>query len=210
MAYSEIYLYSPLSPYTVCEGQNRALLLQFILSEIYHAKDAHQKDDPLEFVFSSPACFFPYDWSCEVGSLNKIQEHAQLLEYAFPELQEATEQLHACLDEALKHVTMHRHLNEEISSEELRRDLSELVRNLQPFIAICKENENLLLFLLKNADEFEELCGQGSLNELLKRLFPEGLEKIAHLLRQGYQSRGFDTLLPEIDRLVSEPVLKLE
>ena len=177
MAYSEIYLYSPLSPNTVCEGQNRALLLQFILSEIFHAKDAHKKDDPLEFVFSSPACFFPYDWSCEVGSLNKIQEHAQLLEYAFPELQEGTEQLHACLEEALKRVTMRRRDNEEISSEELQRDLAELVRNLQPFLTICKENENLLLFLLKNADEYEDLCGQNSMNALLKRLFPEGLEK---------------------------------
>lgn len=203
MAYSEIYLYSPLSPKTVSEGQNRSLLLQFILSEIFHAKDAHQKDDPLEFVFSSPACFFPYDWSSEVGCLNKIQEHAELLEYAFPELQVATEQFHACLDEALLKVNARRRAGEEISTEELKSYLGELIRNLQPFLIANKDSENLLLFLLKNGDEFVELCGQESLSALFNRMHPEGLEKVAHILRQGYQSRGFDTLLPEIDRLVS-------
>lgn len=206
MAYSEIYLYSPLSPNTVRDGQNRALLMQFILSEIFHAKDAHQKDDPLEFVFSSPACFFPYDWSCEVGCLNKIQEHAQLLEYAFPELQEATEQFHACLDEALAKVTARRRIDEEIPHEELSGYLTELTRNLQPFLIACKESENLLLFLLNNADEFTQLCGPSAVDDLLRRMYPEGVEKIAHLLKQGYQSRGYDTLLPEIDRLISAHV----
>ncbi len=202
MAYSEIYLYSPLSPHTVCEGQNRALLLQFILSEIFHAKDAHEKDDPLEFVFSSPACFFPYDWSCEVGCINKIEEHGHLLEYAFPELQEATEQFHACLEEALRYVTSQRKIGEEISTPKLKNALADMVRHLQPFLIAAKESENLLLFLLKNGGEFSELCGPATLPELLKRLYPDGLEKITGLLKQGYQSRGFDTLLPEIDRLI--------
>lgn len=203
MAYSEIYLYSPLSPNTVGEGHNRALLLQFILSEIFHAKDAHQKDDPLEFVFSSPACFFPYDWSCEVGCLNKIQEHAQLLDYAFPELEEATQNFHSCLDESLSRVSSHRQLNEDIPTDELKTDLGQLLQFLQPFLHTCRENENLLLFLLKNGDEWISLCGEGSFSQLLAFLYPDGLEKIAHLLRQGYQSRGFDTLVPEIDRLIS-------
>ncbi len=199
MPYSEIYLYSPLSPKTVCEGQNRALLLQFILSEIFHAKDAHQKDDPLEFVFTSPACFFPYDWSCEVGCLNKIQEHAGLLEYAFPNLQEATEQFHNHLDQILATVIAHGRAGEEISTGALRAALSQIYRYLQPFLIAEKESENLVLFLLKNADEINEL---DDFQSLLKRMFPEGLESITHLMRQHYQSRGYDNLLPEIDRLM--------
>lgn len=203
MAYSEMYLYSPLSPKTVHEEPYRALLLQFILSEIFHANTSLHKDDPLEFVFSSPACFFPYDWSREVGCLNKIQEHTRLLPHAFPSLQPAITQFDAHLHSILKEVISCRQCAEDLSPDTLKEDLSLLCHYLQPFLAICRESENLLLFLLKNADELKELCGPSSVSTLLHQLYPEGLEQVAHILRKGYQSRQFDILLPEIDALIS-------
>lgn len=205
MAYSEIYLYSPLSPNTVYEEPNRSLLLQFILSEIFHA-NTYQKDDPLAFVFSSPACFFPYDWSHEVGCLNKIQEHGRLLGYAFPRAEKTIEQFHLHLNEALQYIIDCHQCGEEVPSDTLKNFLGVLNEQLFPFLLLCKESENLLLFLLKNADEWKELCGPSSLTILLNQMYPEGLEKMSHLLRKGYQSRGFDTLLPEIDRLLSAHV----
>lgn len=203
MTYSEMYLYSPLSPKTVHEEPYRSLLLQFILSEIFHANASQHADDPLKFVFSSPACFFPYDWSREVGCLNKIQEHARLLSHAFPTLQEAIAQFDAHLYSMLKEVISCRQCGEDLSPDTLKEDLSLLSHYLEPFLTVCRENENLLLFLLKNADELQELCGPCSLSTLLRQMYPEGLEQVAHILRKGYQSRQFDILLPEIDQLIS-------
>lgn len=203
MPYSDIYLYSPLTIKTIKEGQNRALLLQFILSELFYAMDADKKDDPLEFVFSSPACFFPYDWSYEVGSLNKIKEHAKLLPIAFPKLNKAIISFDLHLDEVLSKVLTSKNKKEEIPKEVLSADLNELYQLLQPFIIACKDSENLLLFLIKHPEEIAQLSQPENLSSLLAKMFPEGFDNISHLIRREYKSRGFHNLLPEIDRILS-------
>ncbi|NGX38181.1 MAG: hypothetical protein K1000chlam2_01353 [Chlamydiae bacterium] len=203
MPYSDIYLYSPLSIKTVKEGHNRALLLQFILSEIFHALDAEKKEDPLEFVFSSPACFFPYDWSYEVGCLNKIGEHSKLLNHAFPKLHASTEAFENCLDDILTKVLARKKLHEPLPTEELLKDLNALYTHLEPFLIACKDSEDLLLFLFKNSEEIGELVNPENFHMLLKKMFPEGLEAISHLIRCEYQKRGFQSIMPEIDRILS-------
>lgn len=174
MPYSDIYLYSPLSIKTVQEGHNRALLLQFILSELFHAMDAGKKEDPLEFVFASPACFFPTDWSYEVGCLNKIGEHAELLPYAFPKLQEDIHTFRSSLDTALVDVYSRKKDQKNIPPEEMQEQLHELYQLIKPFLVVCKNSENLLLFLFKNREEIEELAYPGSFQSLLAIMFPEG------------------------------------
>ena len=203
MPRSAIYLYSPFSVKTVKEEKNRALLIQFILSELFHAKDAYKKDNPLEFVFSSPACFFPYDWSYEIGCLNKLHEHALLLEYAFPSLQEPLKDFHQCLDRTFAIIAEHKKNKGEISNKELLSCLKNLYLKLHPFIFECKDSENLLLFLLKNIEEISELAYPQDLTDLLSGMYPEGIQHLGSFLRSEYQKRGFTTLLPEIDRLLA-------
>ncbi|NGX47423.1 MAG: hypothetical protein K1000chlam3_00796 [Chlamydiae bacterium] len=174
MPYSDIYLYSPLSIKTVQEGHNRALLLQFILSELFHAMDAEKREDPLEFVFSSPACFFPNDWSYDVGCLNKIGEHAELLPHAFPKLQESIHTFRTCLDISLADVYTRKKLRETIPTEEMQEKLHELYLHLKPFLIACKEDKDLLLFLLKNKEEMEELTHPDTFPSLLAKMVPEG------------------------------------
>ena len=203
MAYSDIYLYSPLSIKTVKEGHNRTILLQFILSEIFYALDAEKKEDPLEFVFSSPACFFPYDWSYEVGALNKISEHAKLLIYAFPKLEESAKGFTSTLDEILTKLLDCKKEKQKIDQKQLARDLQKLYFLLEPFIVNCKESEDLLLFLLKNTDEIIQLAHPETLNSLLAKMYPEGLDAVAHHIRREYQKRGFHSLTQDLDKLLS-------
>lgn len=203
MAYSDIYLYSPLSIKTVTEGHNRSLLLQFILSELFHAMDADKKDHPLEFVFSSPACFFPYDWSYEVGCLNKVSEHAELLAFAFPTLEEAYANFTQSLNEILTKVIARKKQKEKIPRAELLADLKELYTLLEPFLIECNQSESLLLFLLKSREEIDELSEPQHLTSLLKKMHPEGLDAISHLMQREYKNRGFHAMLPEIERMLS-------
>lgn len=203
MTRPDIFLYSPFSTKTIKDPINRALLIQFILSELFHAKDAHKKDDPLEFVFSSPACFFPYDWSYEIGCLNKIYEHAQLLDYAFPNHPENLKRFHECLDHTFALIAEHKKQKRDISNKELVCCLKNLYLKLHPFIFECKDSENLLLFLLKNIEEIAELAYPQDLTDLLSDMYPEGTQHLGNFLRLEYQKRGFTTLLPEIDRLLA-------
>lgn len=176
MAYSDIYLYSPLSVKTVAEGHNRALLLQFILSELLHAMDAKNQ----EYVFTSPACFFPYDWSYEVGCLNKMSEHARLLPSAFPELPKEILAFQTALEQAI----------------ETRENFNLLFTLLEPFLIACKQSESLLLFLLRHHEEID-------VTALLKKMAPKGLEELSHLMQREFKNRGFHALIPEIEQLMS-------
>lgn len=198
MPYSDIYLYSPLSIKTV--GHNQPLLLQFILSELFYAMDADKKDHPLEFVFSSPACFFPYDWCYEVGCLNKISEHAELLPHAFPTLASEVGTFDAALKKILSEVTAKKEKKEKIPKSELLEGLNRLYTLLEPFLIFCSQSEHLLLFLLKHKEEIDELGHPGSLTQLLKKIAPQ---PSVEMMQREFQNRGFQALIPEIDRLLS-------
>lgn len=182
MPYSDIYLYSPLSIKTVQEGHNPALLLQFILSELFHATDAGKKEDPLEFVFATPACFFPHDWSYEVGCLNKIAEHAELLPYAFSKLQVATHSFRTTLDTILVETIVRKKNQESIPRKEMLEKLHRLYTLLEPFLLSCKQSEEFLLFLMKNKDEIDELAYPGTFQALLAKMYPEGLKKVSGVM----------------------------
>lgn len=200
MTYSEVYLYSPLSVKTVQEGKNGALLIQFILSELLHAMDAGKKEAPLEFVFSSATCFFPYDWAYETGCLNKMKEHGTLLPHAFKNCDPLVEEFNDQLLKTLTYFKSYQKINKKLSLPELLDHLRSLYHCLGPFFLLCKESENLLLFLLRKQKEIEQLAYPENFQSLLLRMFPEGLEDISHLIHQEYQNRGFHSLLSEIDQ----------
>lgn len=202
ISHSSAHHHSPFSMKTVGEDQNRALLLQFILTELLNAKDAHEKNDPLEFVFSSPACFFPNDWSYEIGCLNKIYEHSTLLEYAFPDFLQQITVFKTHLDRILSSIMLHKKNKTAVKNSTLHTYFKELYAHLYPFLIACRDNEGLLLFLLKNQKDIGEIAFPDNLNALLNKMFPEGLKKLSETLRTNYQSRGFTTLLSEIDELL--------
>jgi len=206
MPYSDIYLYSPLTIKTVKEGQNRAILLQFILSELFHAMESGKKDDPLAFVFSSPACFFPVDWSYELGCLNKIADHARLLCYGFGKLTTSIHLFQEALEGALANVVSKKKRHEEMCPSELLPFLQKLYTLLQPFLIACSESEPLLVFLLKHPEEIARLGAPENLGSLLSRMYPEGLEKVSPVIQREYRSRNATAIMPELDNILTQYV----
>lgn len=203
MPYSDIYLYSPLTIKSVKEGHNRAILLEFILAELIHAMESDKKEDPLDFVFATSACFFPADFSLEVGCLNKVGDHAKLLPYAFPTLKSSIHAFNKTQTKVFDTVYAKKKMGVDLSHEELLMGLREIYYELVPFLIACKESEDLLLFLLKNSEEIGTLGGSENVGRLLMKMFPEGHDKIAHLIRRGYQAKGDQKLLEEMDRIQS-------
>lgn len=106
------FYHSPFSPKTVATEEGASLLLQFILSEFLNGP---LKESPHK-------TFTPFDWSTEIGSYNKVQEHAQLLIHAFPSL----------VEEARSFAN------------------SPCLPLLKPFVQACKGSPHLLSFLRKH------------------------------------------------------------
>lgn len=178
------------------EKGNRALLLQFILSDLICAHQVVLGKQPSERLLSTRGRLFPYDWSSEVGSLNKLIEHAHLLKQAFPDYQEQSHAFRGCLDTIIHKVQSN-------SKEQNFKGLNSLFHHLLPFLILAKESESLLLYLLQNKEAIYQIAGVQSPSELINQIFPEGLERLSILLKEGYAKRGFAALLPEIDNLLS-------
>ncbi len=156
-------MHSPLSPATANTKRARALLLQFILREILDAQQGTLQYVPRSY-------FYPSDWSHEVGCLNRLEEHLQLLTHAFPELSKESRALEKILDILIR--------------SQDPKHLKKLYTALLPFINASKDNENLLFFLLKHQRALSELSSLKN----LKSLIPKNAEQ---RLVDAFSARGF-------------------
>ncbi len=176
-------LMSPLSTADSDETHHRGLVLQFLLSSLFNAHRALLEGKQL---LSAHPRFFPYDWSrASLGPLNQALEHLLLLKRAFPEMADEVKAVEACFFEALS----------------ASFDLSALKRiytYLEPLLICCKEDENLMFFLLKSHKEIDSLMEEDHLYRLLFSLFPEGLSEWGEALCDCYHERGFFSVIPEL------------
>ena len=82
-------------------------------------------------------------------------------------------------------------------------EIKNLYIDLEPFIASCSKSETLLLFLVKHESEINELADPESLTSLLTKLFPRGLEQVAHIIKRQYKDRGFPSDQLQLEELLS-------
>ena len=150
----QLFFHVPFSPSTVAEGQSPALLLQFIIRELLRASEYLSKS-------SSPQVA-PFDWAWKLGSAHKMQEFAQLLPLAYPEMSKEAAQF-------INH---------------LHSPCVELFALLDPFIKASQKSENLLYFLLKHQKS-------PTIKLMLDKICPQGLDQIKIDIVLQYQKRGF-------------------
>lgn len=197
---ADIYLSSPLCSQTVSNPEGCALLLQFILSEFFQCIDWNKKENPIEFLLSKPACFFPFDLSSAVGCLNKIEEHSHLLSDAFPEMMKEIGDFQATLKTTVLKVIDHKNQKKKISHSDVMGALSRLYQNILPFLIACKESENLVLFLLRHSEKIQLFSQTKGVEYLIEEMFPtRNFDEV----RKRYDIRGFSAEIAEFDELVT-------
>lgn len=187
------------SPHALGEKHNRSLLIQFLSSEIiasYHAVLTGN----WEALISPPHRFFPYDWAAKIGHLNKIQEYSLLLKKSFPDKLRHVNNFAKTLSKTFDSLSK----KKEITSQELQQLVQKIYLCLEPFIETCKENENLLYFLLKNRETIESLKGKGYLHSFILKIHPCGLETLGEKMCDQYHQRGFFSQIPEFKLLLTE------
>lgn len=196
---AEVFFYSPFSPSNVSEETNKVFLLQFILSEIIHCWTAIKKSEPLFAIFQTSRGFFPYDWSHSTGHLNKAQEHASLLKYAFPDQRETGQAFLTLLMETIHWVSLHCH-EDSSNHPELIVLIRKLYLHLEPLLKECSSSENLIFFLLKHQTALIDICP--TFTSFLIGLYPEGLSRLKDSLCDHYHRRGFASVIPELKLLI--------
>ncbi|MES2122773.1 MAG: hypothetical protein V4492_08370 [Chlamydiota bacterium] len=189
--------FSLLSPQMLAEKEHRGLLLQFLLSDLFEAEKAFSNGADWVWILSSHPSMIPYDWAMRTGYLNKVQEHAILLKESFPELPRKFQALERILN---------KHLHPQIknSSDSFYAVIRKIYLALEPFLLLCKENENLLFFLLKNKSVLDRMMQKDSLKGFLAKAYPEGMDKLGEKMCDRYHRRGFFSQIPEFKLLLSD------
>ncbi len=185
------------APQSLGEIQHRSLLVQFLLFEVFECYRALQQNR-WEALLTAHPRFFPYDWALATGHLNKLQEHTLLLESSFPGSPNEISRLQQTLGAAME--TLLQKFTKRKATETLRQ----LYRDLEPFIERCRDDENLLSFLLKHRRTVDNLTQEGHLHQFLLKLHPEGLETLGEKMCDQYHQRGFFSQIPEFKLLLTE------
>jgi hypothetical protein len=187
------------SPQALSEIENRGLLVQFLLFELIEAVKSVQTGKP-EAVISSHPRFFPYDWSSKIGYLNKVQEHALFLKKSFPDHAKSVKNFEKVLSKTLASLLG----KKKIQPRQLETSLLSIYTALEPLIEACRENENLLFFLLKNHQTIDALTRKGYFSDFLQKMHPSGLESLGEKMCDQYHQRGFFSQIPEFKLLLTE------
>jgi hypothetical protein len=174
-----LFFHSPFSPIHVQHEQSASLLLQFFLSALFSLE---KQIDKKTFI---PHSFFLCDRMKLGSSLDELMEHVHLFYHAFPSLQKETKEIENVL-EALKKEKKEKGKNEKITR---------LFSSLIPFLELCKDNENLLFFLLKNHHKRKEL------HAFLTYVSLSGEAPLKKHLIERFKLRGFFSVLAELEEL---------
>lgn len=189
------------SPQVLTERHHRALLLQFILSELFEAHRAFLSGSSWKSILSSHPRFFPYDWAAPSGSLNKMKEHAILLKKSFPDFVKQVKVFEQLFEKTLSSWEK----KKKIPKKHFEKTLQALYSSLEPLLETCRENENLIFFLLKNCQAIDALMqNKGYLRSFLIRNHPCGLETLGEKMCDKYHRRGFISQIPELKLLMAD------
>ncbi len=188
--------HSPFSPAMIWEKPNRALLLQFLASEIFALRKGLTENHCLEALDVTSLRHFPYDWARPISPMNRLFDHSLFLKELFPEIPRAIARFER---------TFHK-LSTSKSKDEVTTylKLQELFQAMEPLFKRCKSDENLIFFLLKHRADIGPLLAPESLKSLLHRLFPKNFKQLEEKLCASYHQRGFISLIPELKNLLAE------
>lgn len=161
-----------------------------------------------------------FPWTHHKGSLNKLRHYCYLLSHRSPEQIDilnmnvaVSKAFHSALqirevifslqrqcedpNRIPNYVSLYQLLDRVIDN--MRRASRLILRILIQF----KEDENVLLFLLKYKTDFDRLYKTQFVSRILKKMFSKGAEEAEALLKEKYAERGFHNLIDSITHQMS-------
>jgi len=88
--------------------------------------------------------------------------------------------------------------------KQFTKTMQNLYTSLEPLLEMCRENENLVYFLLKRRSSIDALMHPGYLRDFFHKIHPQGLETLGEKMCDQYHGRGFIAQIPEFKLLLVE------
>lgn len=199
------YLHSPFSETTV-NKDNRFLLLQFILKELFLSFTLCQKGDNEPLLNLQTFSSLSLSSLTKSAPLDRIQEHTTLIPFAFPFKEKESEILTHSLSNT---ITLLYNLSKcstppSTVSSQITNYLRQMFFLLEPFVEECKNEGSFLFFLLSNHKDISLLSHPKYLPSLLNKFHPQGLPFLQEYLCDHFYKKGFSYLIPKIKFLVKQ------
>lgn len=154
----------------------------------------------------------PLPWDAQEGSLRKFQTHIKYFNLNFNERRGPLPAEYEIIDKMVSdcknllfitHDWKKQHISEPEKGEfetllklikKNEERLKKLEKSTLDVLSKFKEDENVILFLMRNIKQFEQMFGMTFLESELQNFFPEGTEEIENFLIKAFSKRGFFTL----------------
>ncbi len=160
----------------------------------------------------------PFDWSLQEGVLAKIKRYAScysnnldasdtLATSLIRSANSAWLDSLACLDhfrELKRLMPFEKATPDTKLFEKIAKALKKLAKAVEKILLQFRDDENVLLFLLRHKERLAPLFEPHFLINLFKNIFPQGPEHARAFLVQRYAARGFPHLLPFINQKLHE------
>lgn len=95
--------------------------------------------------------------------------------------------------------------------KKLYKILSKFIKEMRCFSKLTVEimrqfsgDENVVFFMLRHQPELDRLYGSRFVFKLISKMFPKGITQVSDFLLSQYKQRGFDHLIPTIQKKISE------
>lgn len=155
-----------------------------------------------------------YPWTPSKGSIGKLKHYIHLFRAPVPEVEELTDQLKGMVSQGYHGAMQARDVLWHLGQKPMvLREASELFRLLNTLIEACRrieellpsllvhfrDDENVVYFLVRRADAFENLHQEFYVCNLLTRMYDNGLDEASQFLQDRYLERGFEKLAGRIE-----------
>lgn len=80
--------------------------------------------------------------------------------------------------------------------------MQRLAKLIARLIHQFRDDENVIFYVLKHHQAFDALYGPRFVMKLMNRIYSKGLKEVHFFLVKKYQERGFDHLVPSIDKTI--------
>jgi len=91
-----------------------------------------------------------------------------------------------------------------IALDKAHAAMQRLAKLITRLIYQFRDDENVIFYVLRHHQIFDQLYGQRFTAKLLGKIYPKGLKEVHLLLTKKYQQRGFDHLMSVIAAFIKE------
>ena len=157
-----------------------------------------------------------FPWSADIGSLTKLRRFCFRLSARLSDTVPASANLGVCVSKGFHSVIQAREvivgLQPGSSSNRGAPNFPGLYQFIDKFLDNMRrasrlilqllmsfnDDENVILFLLKNQESFEKVYRPKILSKLFSKMYKNGITEAKDFLINSFSGRGFDHLLPQI------------